>query len=175
MAAMEPVEINAGDYYLRQLRADPRLDDRPALLEAFGDETHRRWVPHIVLTTLDEAGEYVAWRATQWDRGERCSWAVAEPTTGDLAGEVGLKDLDFAEGSAEASVWVHPAFRGRGVAVTTLGAALRFGFGALDLRTVRYRHHRDNHVSTSVARRLGFRHAGPAEGDREDWVLDASP
>ena len=30
---MEPVEINAGAWYLRALRADKRVDDRPALAE----------------------------------------------------------------------------------------------------------------------------------------------
>ena len=30
---MEPVEINAGTWYLRALRADDRVDDRPALAE----------------------------------------------------------------------------------------------------------------------------------------------
>ena len=29
---MEPIEINAGAWYLRALRADERVDDRPALL-----------------------------------------------------------------------------------------------------------------------------------------------
>jgi hypothetical protein len=28
---LEPVEINAGQWYLRGLRADSRVDDRPAL------------------------------------------------------------------------------------------------------------------------------------------------
>lgn len=30
---MEPVEINAGQWYLRGLRADGRIDDRPALVD----------------------------------------------------------------------------------------------------------------------------------------------
>ena len=30
---MEPVEINAGTWYLRALRADDRIDDRPGLAE----------------------------------------------------------------------------------------------------------------------------------------------
>jgi hypothetical protein len=30
---MEPVEINAGQWYLRALRADSRINDRPALAD----------------------------------------------------------------------------------------------------------------------------------------------
>ncbi|PXY32342.1 GNAT family N-acetyltransferase [Prauserella muralis] len=158
---MEPVEINAGTYYLRQLRADDRLDDRPALVEAFTDPTHVRFVPGYLVDTPAAASGYIARRAGEWARGERCSWAVAHPVTGALLGEVGLKKLDFDAGTAETAVWVHPAARGQGVATTAVGAALRFGFDALGLRTIDYLHEPDNHASAGVAKRCGFTFAGP--------------
>jgi len=37
---MEPVEINAGAWYLRALRADDRVDDRPALAELGETDAH---------------------------------------------------------------------------------------------------------------------------------------
>lgn len=158
---MEPVEINAGTYYLRQLRADRLLDDRPTLIEGFADPAHRRYVLNYRLRTLDEATEYVALRTAQWAGDERCSWAIAEPTTGALLGEVGLKDLDLDTGFAEAAVWVHPKARGQGVATVALEAALRFGFGALDLREVAYRYEEANAASGAVAKRCGFTYLGP--------------
>lgn len=71
---MEPVEINAGAWYLRALRADDRIDDRPALAE------------------LGEAApdDYVDARAAQWASDTVYSWAVCEPTTGELLAEVTL-------------------------------------------------------------------------------------
>ncbi|MGH3450607.1 MAG: GNAT family N-acetyltransferase, partial [Haloechinothrix sp.] len=104
---MEPVEINAGAYYLRQLRADDRLDDRPALIPAFADPEMRRYVPQYTIDTLEQAGEYVASRAAEWADGLRCSWAIAEPTSGRLLGEVGLKNLDLTAATGEVAVWVH--------------------------------------------------------------------
>jgi len=157
---MEPVEINAGEYYLRQLRADDRMDDRPALIEAFADAEHARYILNYSVRDLDEAAGYVEQRALEWAEDERCSWAVAEPTTGALLGEVGLKNLDLAAGRAEAALWVHPAARGRGIAVTALSTVLRFGFGALGLSRVDYRHHRDNSASALVAQRCGFTRTG---------------
>ncbi|MFD2422117.1 GNAT family N-acetyltransferase [Amycolatopsis pigmentata] len=154
---MEPVEINAGVYYLRQLRADDLLDDRPALIEAFADADHQRFVLNYRLRNTGEADRYIARRAAEWARGERCSWAVAEPVTGRLLGEVGLKDLDRASGTAEATIWVHPAERRRGVAVTAVNAAVRFGTDALGLREVAYLYHEGNDASAAVARRCGFR------------------
>jgi RimJ/RimL family protein N-acetyltransferase len=153
---VEPVEINTGVYYLRQLRADKLMDDRPALIEAFADPAHRRFVLNYRLRNSDEALEYVTLRAAQWAGDERCSWAIAEPASGDLLGEVGLKDLDLAAGTAEAAVWVRAGVRGQGIASTALSAALRFGFGALGLTEVGYRHVEGNTPSASVARRCGF-------------------
>jgi len=70
---MEPVEINAGTWYLRALRADDRIDDRPALVE------------------LGESDpDYVATCAAQWADDTGYSWAVCEPTTGELLAEVSL-------------------------------------------------------------------------------------
>lgn len=70
---MEPVEINAGTWYLRALRADDRVDDRPALAE-LGE--HR--------------ADYTETAAAQWYSETRYSWAVCEPTTGELLAEVTL-------------------------------------------------------------------------------------
>jgi hypothetical protein len=73
ISRVEPVEINAGAWYLRALRADDRIDDRPALAE-MGEA---------------DAG-YVAKRALQWESDQTYSWAVCEPTTGELLAEVTL-------------------------------------------------------------------------------------
>lgn len=65
---MEPVEINAGTWYLRALRADTRVTDVPALTE---------------LDIADPAG-FVAAAADGWASETRFTWAVCEPTTGEL-------------------------------------------------------------------------------------------
>ena len=68
---MQPVEINAGRWYLRALRADDRVDDRPALAE---------------LGERDPG--YVARSAARWADDTGYAWAVCEPTTGELLAEV---------------------------------------------------------------------------------------
>jgi hypothetical protein len=89
---VEPVEINAGAWYLRALRADDRIDDRPALAEM------RETDP-----------DYVDKRAAQWRLGTTYSWAVCELTTGELLAEVtldpatGLIGLRARPGHAEAA------------------------------------------------------------------------
>lgn len=70
---LDPIEINAGQWYLRGLRADGRVDDRPALADL--GETNP---------------EYVARCDAQWTADSCYSWAVCEVTTGELLAEVTL-------------------------------------------------------------------------------------
>jgi len=110
---MEPIEINAGGWYLRALRADDRIDDRPAL--AAGGVT--------------DPG-HVARRAAEWESDRRYAWAVCEPTTAELVAEIVL--TPGADGSAEITGWARdgqePALAAARSAVT------RFAEGALGLR-----------------------------------------
>lgn len=176
---MEHVEINAGEFYLRRLRADDLMDDRPALVEGFTDPVFRRFEPDLVVTTLEEAGAYIARRDAEWADDRRYAWAIAEPTTGALLGEVGIKNLDLAAGTGEASIWLHPAGRGRGAATVSLGAVLRFVFGAVGLTEVSYLHSEANSASRAVAERCGFGYDGvfgedrPGLGRGVRWVLRA--
>jgi RimJ/RimL family protein N-acetyltransferase len=153
---VEPVEINLGLYYLRALRADEHLDDRPAIIEGFADPETRQWVPGHHIDDFARAEAYVARRAKEWAEDTRYSWAVADPSTGEMLGEVGLKELDLSAGTAEASCWTHPAGRGRGMASRALAAVLRFGFGAVGLNSVVYKHFAGNHASARVAEKCGL-------------------
>ncbi|MBI3213461.1 MAG: hypothetical protein HYZ38_06560 [Mycobacterium sp.] len=70
---MDPVEINNGTWYLRGLRYDDRVDDRPALADL--GETD--------LDYIDDAED-------GWADETRYTWAVCEPTTGELLAEITL-------------------------------------------------------------------------------------
>jgi RimJ/RimL family protein N-acetyltransferase len=171
---MEPIEINAGGYYLRALRADDLIDDRPAIVQAFADPETRRWVADYRIENLDDAQSYVRRRESEWKRGARCSWAVAEPTTGALLGEVDLRGLDEGPDEVQAACWTHPDHRGRGVAAVALSAVVRFGFGALGLARIGYQHQVGNTGSRRVAEKCGFMLAGESVerlGDREVRLL----
>lgn len=75
---MDSVEINAGSWYLRGVRADDRVDDRPALADL--GETNP---------------DYVAVAENGWASDRRYTWAVCEPSTGELLAVVTL-DPDTA-------------------------------------------------------------------------------
>ncbi|GAA4478637.1 hypothetical protein GCM10023094_22680 [Rhodococcus olei] len=112
---MEPIEINAGSWYLRALRADERVDDRPALAD--GGVTDP---------------DHVARRTAQWASDEHWSWAVCEPTTGELLAEVGLTPH---AGTAVLTGWARPGHEDALAAALTTVA--RFGEGGLGLAVSR--------------------------------------
>ena len=70
---MEPVEINAGQWYLRALRADNRIDDSAALAD-------------LGVTDPD----HVARSAAAWSADTGYSWAVCDVATGELLAEATL-------------------------------------------------------------------------------------
>jgi RimJ/RimL family protein N-acetyltransferase len=165
---VEPVEINAGSWYLRALRADDRIDDRPAVLASSSDPEILRWRRRPP-ALLAEADAYVRQRAMDWVRDRRCSWAVCEPTTGEMLGEVELAALDLHHGVADAACWALPAARGRGMMTTAVSAVLRFAFDGLGLTRVSYSWADGNTASGRVAAKCGFRIEGT---QRSAWVVD---
>lgn len=168
---MEPIEINAGTYYLRQFRADDRVDDRPALLSAFADPAVRRASQEPV-TNVDDAGAFIARRAEQWHADTGCHWAIAEPTTGELLGGVGLTELVEGD-SARAMIWIAAPHRRTGVATVALSTVARFGFGALDLARIDF-HCPTDDAAIALARRCGFIAADEDGATTLRWQLTAT-
>ena len=71
---MEPVEINAGAWYLRALRDDDRLSDATALTDL----------------GIDDPSGYVAESDSRWAAESEFVWAVCIPTTGELVALIGV-------------------------------------------------------------------------------------
>jgi RimJ/RimL family protein N-acetyltransferase len=143
---VDPIEINAGSYYLRQLRSDDLLDDANTL-RANG---------------FPDPAAHIATRADGWRADTDYTWAVAEPTTGALVGEVGL--IDMHADAARATCWITPEHRRTGIARTTLASILRFGFGALDLRTIDWTHPIGDVAAERLAIGLGCTRIGESAG-----------
>jgi hypothetical protein len=100
LSMMDAVEINAGAWYLRALRADKLMDDRSALAEMGETDS-----------------DYVASCATGWKLETRYTWAVCEPTTGEMLAEVAL---DATTGEI-----AHRARPGHEAAARTASATVR--------------------------------------------------
>ncbi|KAA0022648.1 hypothetical protein [Antrihabitans cavernicola] len=107
---MEPVEVNAGAWYLRALRSDDRVDDTPALAEGGITDPY-----------------YVATRTVQWTTDRHYSWAVCQPNTGELLAEVGITPGN--DGTAALTGWARSDHDD--ALATASDAVRRFAEGAL--------------------------------------------
>ena len=106
---MEPVEINAGAWYLRAPRSDELIDDRPALAD---------------LGETDPG--YVERCSGRWASDTGYTWAVCEPTTGEMLAEVTLDPVAATvrtrvrAGHADAAAAADQSVRGFAAAVLGL-------------------------------------------------------
>ncbi|WP_186763223.1 GNAT family N-acetyltransferase [Lentzea tibetensis] len=166
---MEPVEINAGEFYLRALRSDDRIEDAFAIAEAFADPETQRWLPSFGIDSPEAARAYIGFRGRQWERDVAFSWAICDAVTAELLGDVTLRDVYARDGLAEVTLWTHPRHRGRGVAVTALNAVLPWAFQAAELHRVTYRCGVNNKPSQRVAEKCGFTLEGRL---REEKIID---
>lgn len=97
---MDPVEINAGAWYLRAPRDDDLIDDGPALA-AMGET---------------DAG-YIARCRARWASDTAYTWAVCEPTTGEMLAEITLDPgaallrTRFRDGYADAAAIAEQSVR----------------------------------------------------------------
>ncbi|MFJ4658356.1 hypothetical protein ACIP5Y_44400 [Nocardia sp. NPDC088792] len=112
---MEPIEINAGSWYLRALRADERIDDRPALADG----------------GITDPG-YVTRRTAEWADETHFSWAVCIPTTAELVAEIGVHP--GPDGTAEITGWARDGYAD--ALADGLSSVRRFTAGALGLEPV---------------------------------------
>jgi RimJ/RimL family protein N-acetyltransferase len=162
LAATRPPILPADGLTLRPWR----LADQPAVVTAYSDPAIQRW--HCRAMDDAEAAAWLAAWPERWSTESRAGWAV---TTADdeVAGQIGLRNIQLADGQAEVSYWVLPSFRGRRIAPRALSALSVWAFGTLGLHRLEIRHSVHNAPSCRVAEAAGF----TAEGIQRGSVLHA--
>ncbi|WP_051838661.1 GNAT family N-acetyltransferase [Streptomyces sp. NRRL WC-3742] len=134
--------------------------DTPALIEAYRDETLRRFTR----LPVEDAGSAERWLAVQhegWAAGTRYSFAVLDADGGELLGNVALKRGGAAGPAdvAEVGYWTAAPARGRGVAPRGVQAVTAWAFETFapsGLRRIDLLHQVDNPASCRVAQKSGY-------------------
>jgi RimJ/RimL family protein N-acetyltransferase len=138
-----------------------RATDGPRIVDACSDERTSYWLPDLPSPyTLDDAHEFLESRREQRATGAGLSWAVADPETDELLGNISVFDID-RHGDAEIGYWSHPDARGRGVMSEACGLVVRHAFvpdddGGLGLRRLHVVAAADNTASRRVIESNGF-------------------
>jgi len=166
---VEPVEINAGEHYLRAFRNDDRVNDVPALVEIYADPETKRYMTRLNVANAPSAEMFILLMSNGWEKDYRWSWAVCDAVTADLVAGVVLHNIDRKLGSAEVTCWTHPAHRGKGVLPRALNAVVGWAFGAQDMHRIVYKHAVANTSSQRVAEKCGFTLEGRL---RDEEIID---
>ncbi|MEV6243511.1 GNAT family protein [Lentzea sp. NPDC051838] len=166
---MEPVEINAGEYYLRAFRNDDRVSDVRALVEIYADPETKRYMNRLSIDSESTAEMFIMLMTNGWEKSYRWSWAVCEAVTADLVAGIVLSNIDRTAGLAEVTCWTHPAHRGKGVLPLALNAVIGWAFGAMDMHRIVYKHSVLNPSSQRVAEKCGFTLEGRL---RDNTIID---
>lgn len=152
----QPV-LHAGRVTLRPFE----LADAPAVRAACADPVTQAWLPLPAPYTIDDAHRWVTVGAfAERHAGTGVEYAVAADAGGALVGDVGLKRLDRAAGSAEVGYWTVPGARGRGYMTEAVTTLCRWAFADLSLRRVQLLAAPGNLASQRVAEKAGFSREG---------------
>lgn len=131
-----------------------RDDDAAVYLRGLTDPAVARWDPLGAPVTQDDARRRIARLHRRAREGSTVAWAVE--VAGAVAGSVGLRGVNLVDRWVNASYWVLPVARGRGVATRALTTATGYAFERLDLHRVQLQHALANTASCRVAEKAGF-------------------
>ncbi len=87
-------------------------------------------------------------------------WAVADPETGQMIGDVGYNDFHTRDSRAEVGYGVTPDYWRRGLMTAALSAVIDYGFSALELNKIEATVNPGNARSRGLLTKLGFQLEG---------------
>jgi RimJ/RimL family protein N-acetyltransferase len=139
--------------------------DVDAVFEAYADAAIQQW--HARTMTPAEADDWIVRWTSEWSAETGASWAIEADRV--VVGQVGLRLIDLAGGTAHISYWVRPEARGHGYAPRALAAVTAWSLGELGLHRLELNHATGNEASCRVATKAGY----AAEGIKRSQALHA--
>lgn len=142
-----------------------RPEDTSRIQEACSDERTAYWLGQMPSPyTRADAERFLLGRGELAATGRGLGWAVADPATGQLLGNISVFDLKPGR-EAEVGYWTHPDARGRGVMSEACRLAVRHAFideedGGLGLQRLIAYAAEENVASRHVIETNGFTRVG---------------
>ena len=139
--------------------------DVDAVVAAYADTAIQQW--HARTMTPAEAASWIARWTSQWSAETGASWAIEAGHV--VIGQVGLRLIELAGGTAHISYWMRPEARGHGYAPRALAALTEWSLGELGLHRLELNHATGNEASCRVAMKAGY----AVEGIKRSQALHA--
>jgi [ribosomal protein S5]-alanine N-acetyltransferase len=105
---------------------------------------------------LEDARAYIARQHERLTSGEGYSFAIAEETTGDAVGQIGLWLKNLSAGRASTGYWVAGQFRRRGYVTAAVAAISRWGLSLEGIHRIELYVEPWNEASWRAAERVGY-------------------
>jgi ribosomal-protein-serine acetyltransferase len=138
------------------------VDDADALHAVIADSAShlRPWVTWVDQegTSIEERRAFIAEREREWQHGG--SVLLGMFIGARIAGGCSLEVRADLDGVVEIGYWLHPAFRGHGLATRAARLLTACALEMPGVRTVEIRHDEANAASGAVPRRLGYTFVG---------------
>ncbi|CAA9344441.1 MAG: hypothetical protein AVDCRST_MAG72-1008 [uncultured Nocardioidaceae bacterium] len=144
-------------------------DDAARIEEACSDGRTTAWLARLPQPyTTQDALTFIDSRQEAAATGTGVHWAMADPDSDDLVGNISVFDLE-AEEVGEIGYWTHPAHRGRGLMQEACALVVRHAFvpesdGGLGLRRLKVCSAQGNAASRHVIESCGFTQTGRMRG-----------
>lgn len=147
--------LEDGDLRLRPFRPSDVTSLHEALHASM--DSIGRWQPWCTPAySLDDARHWIARTRLAWDGvGDECSLAIADRSTDDIIGSIGLNHWQPEYGMANLGYWVRQSWQERGVATAAVRMLARHAFRATELRRIEIVVASGNQASRRVAEKAG--------------------
>jgi RimJ/RimL family protein N-acetyltransferase len=169
-----PVEGVADESVRLRLRAD---SDTPRVIEACQDPEVVRWTRVPEPYGEREAEDWLAESNLARDRGEGLHLVIADASTDDFLGSVGIHRINRTEGRCDIGYFLAPWARGRGVMSRAVRLLSEWIFETLPIERIEITIEPANAPSRAVAERAGYRFEGVLrshtviKGTRRDMAI----
>ncbi len=162
MEARFPERILVGEELeLRQLEPE---DAQEIFAAVCANREHLgRWLPWVESTeTAEDTRRFLEQVAAHRREGKTAAYSLR--LAGELAGLVGLHDIDIANGTAQIGYWLAGKHEGRGRMTAAVKALIEMAFEGAMLERIEIRCAAGNVRSQAIPKRLGFTFEGTLRG-----------
>jgi RimJ/RimL family protein N-acetyltransferase len=147
-----------------------RRSDAQDVFEACQDPEIPRWTTRVPSPFLiGHAHDWIARQPDLLRAGEAAHLVITDAADGRLLGTIGL-ELETESGMPEVGYWLAADARGQGAATRAVRLVAEWGMGALGLKRIGLRTHKENAASQAVAARAGFAANGTVSGEDRGGV-----
>ena len=130
--------------------------DAPGLFALFTDEQVIKAFGYRMEPTLNAARQIIDRWKQEFDDKTGIRWAIIEKSSGNMVGNIGMKDIRAYHQCGAIGYAVLPGHWRKGIATEAMDMVLEYVFGTMDLHRIEAVTFLYNEASQALLRKLGF-------------------